>query len=203
MAYSNDLHKLILSHTELIEAIPQVLNITELRLFRKINNYIEDRIGNEKGWQGDYECVSGKNEETYFCPNSWTNKDKFRAWYELTPSDEDELEWISYATGVQEKTLCLEFVVETDHVNLTYEQYLPELRKFYNNSAKLKDLGFKFDPIKEAIIYPFSFDGKKLATNFPNNLEKAFIPLKKALDNLFEAHEEFDTFIGELPWTID
>ena len=199
MKYPTDLCQLVINNMEILEEAPNVIEYVEEKLFAAINERVKERVAALDAWGGCYELYTGEKNETTFAPSDWPMDDAewFYAYYTLHYVEAGEdYQWLSNAIGLNNSSLCLQFMVRREFTGMNAKDYKKRLHDFYSATPALAETGFLI--AKSGVIFrPFALPAEKVAEEYPD-FDEALAPLDAALEDLFKAHGEFDRFVKKL-----
>lgn len=115
------------------------------------------------------------------------------AWLELAEIAEgdDDHSWIAAAVGAGSTSMCLELRFRpglTDAVDALVAKPA--------SIAKLLELGFQCDQVEQRLFVPIVINAEALAKGFrENDLDKALLPVRKAVEMVIAAKGDLDAFI--------
>lgn len=198
MNYPDELCRLVIQNMEIVEEAPRVVEAVEKKLFRTINDTIRSRLSQQENWEGTFDLVTeSKSGETVFYPIGWysTEKESCYACYEMTCSELDDGNfWLSHALGFNNLALWISFSIKESLLNINRAQARKLVSEFYMRSNILSSYGF-FVAKSGAIYLPFHFSADVVATEYAT-LEDAMGPVRKAMDTVLNAHNEFCVFVN-------
>ncbi len=201
MNCTDDMHRLVIQHMEIVESLPSMAQSVELDFFQALNDRLEQKIFDRGGWSGEYDIVINEySNETYIYPHSWIKKDYFKASFALKLDTEavQSTYLLSHALGIHAQApLCFCFEVNT-HVYDIHERNLKKaLRMFLMRNEKLQTVGFRLSQNKKCITLPVLFSPEALAECYPI-LDACFTPLDDAIEAIFSVLNEFTVFLESI-----
>ena len=196
--YPDELCRLVIDNMEIIEEAPNVVEHVQEKLFKAINERIEQVTAREN-WRRCCELCTGDEDKTYFSPGEWFDDAiEYLARYKLSYNEAGEdLYWLSNAIGVNGSTLYLQFSPEKSLSGLKPKEHKKRVQEFYTATPALAEAGFQLDS-EGNISLPFNLDAAKTAEEYPD-FDEALAPLDTALETLFRVHNDFDGFVKSFP----
>lgn len=116
------------------------------------------------------------------------------AWLEIAEIAEgdDDHSWIAAAIGAGSTCMCLEVRFRPGLTDVA-----DELLDKPASIARLLELGFQFDQAQTRLYIPIAISADALAKGFrENDLDKALLPVRKAVDVAIAAKAELDALLG-------
>lgn len=193
--YPEDLCRLILKNTELIEDSLTVIEAIEEVISININNYIKKFVLDKK-LKADEDVYDNGG----FWKNNWENKNQeWKAWFYLEITKNGNSDWfISSLLGCRGAKIAIKFYLQPTIFGMSKKQIQSKLPVLYNKNELLKEKGFYINQNnKNTIDMDFTITTEEALKSYLGEAQ-SFKELDNTLENIYSCLDIFDTIIKEI-----
>lgn len=193
--YPEELCKLALENTELIEDSLTVIETIEADIITNIDNYVKKFVLDKK-LKADNDVYS----EGGFWKTNWKNdNDTWKAWFYLEETKNGNSDWfISSLLGCRGAKIAIKFYLEPKTFGISTKQIQSKLPLLYNENEELKERGFYINQKnKNTIDIDFTITTEEALKSYLGE-EQSFKELDNALEHIYSSLDVFDTVIKKI-----
>lgn len=181
MNYSPELCKLVIQNLNVLEVAPKIVDEIEDKIFEEIKKRCEDSFKKEKGWKVNFDFSEGIME---FYPGSWIQEQNEIpiAKIKLTniEKDDDDSFWLSLFLGLRPGgEVAFSFSIDYNVLRVDKRGFKRLLVECFDNNSELQKLGFRLND--DTLALTVVLNEKILVEEYPDDLDKSFVPIDKAL----------------------
>lgn len=193
MQYGDDLIRLALGHSALIEEAKTVLDEAERVFIEKLHEYIKSQLS---------DLFKISNIDKYYAFEFWipewskSNEEEIIASFKLSYTG-GEWTWLTILTGQTRATGYFSF--KLNFKNFIRKDIKKEwkncLRKYFHSTQKFKNTKFELVENGDEIIIPIKLNVSDLAEKYPDNLDECFGSVDSALEAIKTLLPEFEKIV--------